>query len=521
MSLPSSPRPTTMGNPKPPAARFELGNLLPSQAVFVFSPTWLVAYAGGWGTGKSVALCTRILQHVAKEPYSRGAILRLHASDLRETTLPIWDEVVPESWVKQRVRTKGGEYDLLKNNSRVSFHHIHDPVKGRTHLGSLNVAHIGVDQAEEITEADFLKLLPRARYRKDIYHSLAFTFNPAGHNWLWHRLYQGAKVMRGHPLKQLGEWDWLFSKPESLALAVPTLENTPQCGGYLPPGFYENLRREYPPEWVARYLDCSFDDFQGKVYPRYSLDSEHNLDHWEAEPGEEYVYGIGIDVGGSAPWALVRVAKDKHNRVIVYDELYKANLSIREVASWIQRDPSWKKAQEAGLIVIDPENKVAATELQQTGIVCTVARKDKVANILRVNTLLQSSVNTSHPATNIAGAPRLYFTKNCVMARREHDVRLYTENGKPDDSQDHTCDAVEYVVERLPAGPVPKEPTRLDRLAALDPSSAQFWRAVKKKDRVDYEHQLEPLDEAFGSEDYLQGDEPGRGREVEIFSGWD
>lgn len=508
-------------SPKPAGAQFELGQLLPSQAIFVFAPTWLVAYAGGWGTGKTVALCTRILKYVASEPFSRAAILRLHASDLRDTTLPIWDEVVPASWVKRRVRTKGNEYDLLKNNSTVVFRHIHDSVKGRTHLGSLNVAHIGVDQAEEITEDDFLKLLPRARYRKELYHSLAFTFNPAGHNWLWRRLYQNMKVMRGHPLKQLDKWDWMFTGPQSLALAVPTLENTPQCGGYLPEGFYENLRREYPPEWTARYLDCSFDDFQGKVYPRYSLDSDHNLDYWAPNPNEEYAFGIGIDVGGSAPWCLLRVARDKLGRVIAYDELYKSNLAIREVARWIQSDPNWQKAQDSGLIVIDPENKVAATELQQFGITCSIARKDKTANILRVNTFLQPSVNTTHPVTKLPGAPRLYFTKACSQTRREHDIRLYMENGKADGAQDHSCDALEYVLERLPAPDPMKPKTRLDKLAETDPSSAHFWRTIKKKEQYDREHSLEPVDEMWGLPDELFEDDAGSKRPSEIFSGWE
>lgn len=467
------------------AAGFNIGDLLPSQAMFCFAPQPIVAYAGGWGTGKSVALCARMAVLMAAIPNNRGFLGRLKASDLRKSTQLVWEEVVPTTWIKSRNRQEG--VYTLKNNSQVLFGHIDDPVQGRKHLASLNVAHIGIDQAEEITDEDFLRLISRARYRQDLKHSIALAFNPAGHNWLWRRIYKDAKVKRGHPKEQLRDWDWLYVSKRSLGLAVPTIENTAELGGYLPADYLELMASQYPPDWAARYLWCSFEDFEGKVYPPYTHDSIHNIDSIELDSTWRFM--VGIDVGGSAPWGLVRIAFDHLGRAIVYDELYRPNLEIREVAAWITADPHWRRA----IGIIDYENRPVMTELQQVlqEFPLQPARKHKLANIARVNSYMQLNVKLPHIKSGLMlpkGTPRFYVTENCTHTRREHDQRLWKPSlhgeSKPADDSDHTCDAVEYVLAAAEMEPalLPR-PDKLDKLAAIDPASAAFWRAIRKKDR--------------------------------------
>jgi hypothetical protein len=437
---------------------------------------------------------------------------------------------VPPTWVKRRVRTKGNEYDILHNGSHVMFKHIHDPVKGRQHIASLNVSHILVDQAEEMQEEDFLKLLPRTRYRPDLYHSMTFAFNPAGHNWLWRRLYSEAKHTQKHP--HITDWDWLYIKQGSLGIAVKTEENTPKYGGYLPQGFYETLRQEFPPEWQARYLDCSFEEFEGKVYPRYDLHSAHNIDTWNFPIGaeDEYDFGVGIDVGGSTPWAIVRIAIDKRwKRVFAYDEFYKPNASIREVASWIMQDPHWRDAR----IVIDYENRPVMLELSHFGIVTIPARKGKSANIMRVNTYMNKHPLVPHPVSGDLGAPRFYVTANCQMTRKEHDIALWkqsdTGENKPDPKQpDHARDAVEYILAGMPYDPTPTQPveTKLQKLWNDDPGAASMWEAIHKRDeKVKHLNQqefqeYEDLSDLLPASEFYDHD-PDSEKTQEIFFNWE
>lgn len=462
--------------------------MLPSQGVFVYARYPAVAYAGGFGTGKTYALCKRILHLASLRPRSQLALLRLNATDLRQSTLRAWDDIVPESWVRRRNRTKGEEHDVLRNGSVVLFRHIRDAQRGKSHLASLSLAHVGIDEAHEIEEADYYKLLGRLRSDADTYHSIALAFNPAGHNWLYRAFYQGARILRNYPVASLKNWNWVYVKRNSLALAVPTLENTPENGGFLPAGYYENLLEQYPPEWAARYLFCSFDDFEGKVYPNYSLDSDHNITTYAADEANHDFY-IGIDVGGQAPWAILRVAVERRwGYAVVYDELYAPNLGIEEVARWIHRDPRWAKA----IIVIDYENRVAATELQRFGIATQVSRKGVLANILRVNSYLSPMRGIPHPETGKSPAPRLYFTAACPNTRREHDAALWRadDRGKnePDPRQpDHARDALGYVLACLPEHRRPPSVSRpsLEALREADPLSYRFWRAIHAKERKD------------------------------------
>jgi len=63
------------------SGQLDLAGLLPSQAIATFVEKPRVIIAGGYGTGKSVSLCTRMAYRMARTPFNRGIILRLHAAD--------------------------------------------------------------------------------------------------------------------------------------------------------------------------------------------------------------------------------------------------------------------------------------------------------------------------------------------------------------------------------------------------------------------------------------------------------
>lgn len=501
------------------SGQFNLGGCRPSQVALWMAQAPLIGVAGGWGSGKSVGLCLKVLRNLVEVSYNRALVGRLNASDLRESTQQVWDEVRPTSWLRTKNKNEGIE--TLRNGSQVLFRHIHDPVRGRQHLASVNVAMVAVDQAEEVTERDYRLLLSRARYRTDIPHQAVFVFNPAGHNWLWRRFFQSPdRVLRGHPL--FPDWDWIYVKKNSIGIAVPTKENTPEYGGYLPTGYHDMLREELSPQEVARYLDCSFEDFEGKVYPDYSIDSIHNISG--IQPSPVWEYAIGIDVGGASPWAIVRVAFDEVGRGVVYDEFYKANAGVREVAEWIKADPNWSRA----LIVIDYENRPVMQELQQFGIYAQPARKHKLANISRVNTYFRRNPLLPHILTgelHPQGAPRLYMTTACRWTRREHDQRLWkmSETGQnlPDPRlTDHTCDALEYVLAaKTPAQPLISDPKEIRR-AKLRPETRSYWEALDKKNPKDVNPEALYGDAEFPWADELN--EEGASESVkDAYYGWE
>jgi len=127
----TKPTPQSVLN-QAPSGRFGLSGLLPSQVQAIFAPQSRISYVGSWGSGKTVALCVWMLLHLSKTPYNRGFLGRLRASDLRNTTQLVWEEVVPGSWVKHRDRNEG--LWTLKNGSQCLLGHLHDAQRGKQHL---------------------------------------------------------------------------------------------------------------------------------------------------------------------------------------------------------------------------------------------------------------------------------------------------------------------------------------------------------------------------------------------------
>src|SRR5581483_1587809 len=101
-----------------------LGELLPSQKEFIFSPARFSAIAGGFGSGKTRAGVLKGLLLSAMYPGNVGMIARYHGTDLEDTTIPVFFEVCPPSWIRRY--NKKTNTVILRNNSVIYFRHIHD-----------------------------------------------------------------------------------------------------------------------------------------------------------------------------------------------------------------------------------------------------------------------------------------------------------------------------------------------------------------------------------------------------------
>src|SRR5437764_855348 len=102
-----------------------LGELLPSQFEFIFSPARFSMISGGFASGKTRAGVTKGLLLSAKYPGNVGMIARYHVTDLEDSTIPIFfDEVCPPSWIKRY--NKNTKTVVLRNGSIILFRHIHD-----------------------------------------------------------------------------------------------------------------------------------------------------------------------------------------------------------------------------------------------------------------------------------------------------------------------------------------------------------------------------------------------------------
>lgn len=163
------------------------------QRAFLHSQQREVLYSGWMGAGKSRILCEKAWYLAKLYPGITVGIFRKVAASLPATTLRTFlrDVVEPRLIAKRNLTENWYE---LTNGSRIYFLGLDpDPATGvPSKIGSLELAWAGVDEAVELTEADWMMILGRLRDPRMPYHQIAAATNPAHpKHWLLLRFTQG------------------------------------------------------------------------------------------------------------------------------------------------------------------------------------------------------------------------------------------------------------------------------------------------------------------------------------------
>ncbi|MCI0348994.1 MAG: phage terminase large subunit [Acidobacteriales bacterium] len=461
--------------------------LLPSQRTAAFAPEPFMAVEGGWGSGKTFVGCLRGLVLSKQIPGNVGLVARYHGTDLEDSTMPVFFEVCPPSWIRHY--SKQRKILTLKNGSQVVFRHIHDSrAKGATKSRrvGLSLGWFYVDQAEELEISHWNMLIGRLRLPRAQKRFGFLTANPNGKDWIYKMFFEP------HQPFTTSEFYQTYRRGSSmLGIAVRSEENRKSNGGFVDDEYFDSLRQQMPPEWVARYVDCSFDEFTGKIYKEYTSESVHNIEPFDVPA--EYPYLVSIDVGGDVPWAVGIWRVDPWGNLILTDEFYKPSVNALEVAAWIKQNA--RTTDPHTQIVIDYENKLAMLELNEylrPGVQCRPAIKAVRPGIIRtggylhVNNTLplppwyvksQPESRTKHFTS--AGSPRMFVMRSrCPNWSREMDYYRWDENspGKPLKDNDHHPDETRYAAMSRPQpARLPQPPDEREKLRKADPLSARAW----------------------------------------------
>lgn len=461
--------------------------LLPKQFEFIFAPEEFTAYMGGFGSGKTRAgiLKGTLLSMI---PNNRGLVGRFAATDLEDTTQRDLLEFLHEAkLLKEAPNAKTRRaiiycVDPITNaptgyTSEISFQHMDDPehLRGR---------HIGWDWIDEVSEVDVrahLNLVGRLRHppARNRYHSFV-TGNPEGHNWIYDYFFNEEELVKLSTKIRLTR----------RGLHATTFENY-----FLPPEYVDNMRSAYPVEWMQKYMEGSFDVFEGQIHTEFSYKTHIIAQDIlsEGRPPKDWNRLLGVDIGGSSPWAWVFAAVDKSGNVIVYDEIYRVTTDTAAIAN-----DAWPRMEGLSFQakVIDYENRIVADDLKRLGINFTNARKrGKMDSILRVTGYLhpqQLHVYPDwHPLSGQRGAPRLFIQSNCVNLIREITQqrwkRIRVSGQVVDDTDpsipDHAYDALRYILMELPKATELK-PTLWQRLGGQPISKASecYWMDRAKQE---------------------------------------
>lgn len=427
---------------------------LPKQLTFLRSRSRECVYAGGFGSGKTLAGGFKALLAALEHPGTVGLVARQTSGALADNTQKILLEgddkppVIPDALIAERSE-KHGTTITLHNGSQILFRSFQDWNEKKL-LGP-NYGFVYIDEATECTEKVWLAFLSRLRHPAGPEQAWATT-NPNGHDWLWRRFHaDSSEHEQGVEL-----------------IHAPTEENLHLSESYVA------WLRSQPREWQKRFVDASFDTAAGAIWSEW----DRNIHVTDGFPvPEAWKRFESLDHGRRNPTAVLWFADDGDGNLLVYDGYYSPGL-VSQHATAILAKRGERKFQQ---VVADPSTFVkghdgqsVAGEYAKHGIQLLEANNAVATGLNRVSELLTRQPGVLFPdwhrfggtlGPDGLGAPRLFVldAPGTLDLRREiSDYRwrdlsptMESRQDQPEEPRkkdDHACDALRYgVMARFPA----------------------------------------------------------------------
>lgn len=203
----------------------------PKQSEFHRSEAKYRLYIGAWRGGKTFAGCQEAYKKSILYAGNRGLIGRKDFTDLRETTIKTFFEVVPENVIASYNKTE--HVVQFINGSEVIFRELKDG----TGLGSHDLGWYYIDEGEEVEEQINTRLKGRLSLVGVGKTQGWITSNPPNED---HWLYQTFEVKEK-------------DNPDYFTVHASTYENK----DHLPDGYIEDLE-DLPPSWRKKYLEGDY-----------------------------------------------------------------------------------------------------------------------------------------------------------------------------------------------------------------------------------------------------------------------
>lgn len=437
------------------------------------------AVVSGVGGGKSRMGCEEIVKWTQLYPGSLGVIGRLTAKSLRETTQRRFFEVCPQSLIANY--NKSDEHLWIKTNavtddgrpiySEILFMHLDEPGP----LGSLDISYFWIDEChepdgQEVPEATFQMLTARLRHPVGPHRGF-ITSNSGGKDWVWNRFFNDKNV-----------------KEEYIGWTTSSMSNAK----YLPPGYVEELMRNNPKTWVDRFINASFDAFEGQIFTEFDEDLHGYRDSDGFEVSPSWEHGAGFDFGVTAPTATILCAVDRDGDLWAYDEIYVPDADIPEYAKKVKKrgfdtlyaDPS---------VVNKGANKKSPKELYMEEGICLLPSDNDTDFFLSMfRQILKKRKADGSPCFHINLDRCPHLVNQIKQAAWDPKTITGSTHDKMKLMENHALDAFKYFINMFGLNPSVLEPVK----------PGNNTKAIAHTVRGEWEHESYWEDADFDSEDY-------------------
>lgn len=295
------------------------------------------AVIGGYGSGKSVALCAELLKQALAQPGSEWLLARHTLNSLAITTEKTFLDMLPGEFLKASHLVKGGGHVMyidLPTGSRIHFKGMDD----WHNIKSLDLAGFFLDEADDISWEAYVGLKTRVRQihplkaaglpRGSTINSgiIRIAMNPNGHDAYWEHFIKNGERFDGG--RRIGTGD-------RMAFLSTSLDNP-----YNPFSYIDDMLA-MPEPWVRRYVFCSFDDFQGVIYPEFDYNTHVIAPYGYYDPRS--VFYMGMDPGTQNPTAGVWCYVDRQlGKLVGIAEYLQPGV---DVTSHVH---AWRRIEAAG-----------------------------------------------------------------------------------------------------------------------------------------------------------------------------
>lgn len=423
--------------------------------------------AGSFGTGKTEWLCQMMVMDSVLYPGNMILTGRKKLDWFKSSTLPVLLDAIPQELLLKHDKVNHRIVIRTQHKpSQIIYRQLDSSREAVNQIKSMNLGLFAPDQIEELAEEVFTAAIGRLRRQNTPRQSIS-TCNPAGHDWIWKRWIDN----RGG--KEYGFIEsrmWTRDTPapkrqEDVTFAV--------CDNpYLPWDYIADLLRNYPDNWLDRYVYCGWDNFEGLVYPEWN-DKVHLIKPFKVP--DWWNRYIVMDHGHRNPTAVGWFAVSGDGDVFLYDLHYKSGEWVQYHAEQIRMKNNISDTDIDSVIawVADPSifsehtETTIADEYEDNGIFWEKANNDRPGGRNRVASYLSldSKVkNQQFPA----GKPKLFVFNTPEMRPFLEEIKGYhwadlSVRGRdknmperPKKKDDHAMDMLRYAINWLEDSEQPK-----------------------------------------------------------------
>lgn len=405
-------------------AKLNLPNLTPYgvpgdglQTDFVLADEHFICAAGGIGSGKSIGGAHRAILASCGQVGSK----RIPTPNLGIVTAPTYT-MLKDATLRAYLEYAGGLVSdfnknemkaTLINGSEVLFRSADNPDR----LRGPNASWHWGDEAAYSTDSLYKVMVGRLRQYGQLGY-MWLTTTPKGRNWIWKRFVQDAK--EGYRLFTMPTW------------ANPFLDEE----------IYQAWLESYAGDFALQELEGEFIAYEGLIYPRF----DRGL-HARTKVPENFVYTVaGVDWGFVHPGVILIFGVDYDGRLWLIHEEYQRK---RNIEDWAVLAGELNKTYRPRTWWCDPSEPTYIAKFKAQGCKATEANNEVKPGIQRVENRLVRRDD---------GLPRLVVASWAANTITEFEQYKWAEvrgelKEEPMKTNDHTMDAMRYVVNGIDAAP--------------------------------------------------------------------